>query len=148
MLGVGVGIVCAQQARVELREEVGAAAALQRACGWGVRLRLGLRLLGEGVCGRVGVVVGDMRREGAARDWAVDVRLLELVLVLVLAWTFPALVLRGVGHCGGLTSLPFPQLCSYRARLAACYARPTADVSTIRSYSAQARHNCTGRLCG
>lgn len=146
MLGVGVGIVCAQQARVELREEVGAAAALQRACGWGVRLRL--RLLGEGVCGRVGVVVGDMRREGAARDWAVDVRLLELVLVLVLAWTFPALVLRGVGHCGGLTSLPFPQLCSYRARLAACYARPTADVSTIRSYSAQARHNCTGRLCG
>ena len=69
-------------------------------------------MLGEGVCGRVGVVVGDLRREGAARDWAVDVRLLELVLELVLelAWTFPALVLRGVGHCGGLTSRPFPQL--------------------------------------
>jgi hypothetical protein len=71
-------------------------------------VRLRLRVLGEGVCGRVGGVVGDLRREGAARDWAVDVRLLVLVLVLELAWTFPALVVGGFGHCGGLTFAPVP----------------------------------------
>ena len=119
LLGVGVGVVRAQQARVELREEVGAAAALQGAGGWGVRLGL----LREGVRGRVGVVVWYLRREDAARDRAVDVRL--LVLSLLLAWTFPALVVGGVGHCGGSLRRSRSRSCVVTAL--ARYARPTAE---------------------
>lgn len=144
LLGVGVGVVRAQQARVELREEVGAAAALQGAGGWGVRLGL----LREGVCGRVGVVVWYLRREDAARDWTVDVKL----LVLVLAWTFPALVVGGVGHCGGSLRRSRSRSCVVTAL--ARYARPTAErlncyhTNTIQSVCKQGTIAREESACG